>query len=341
VKSINGFFLTACCFLAAVAGPVYGYTPPPYGENIFLLGFPDIISSAASTAGGGIYDAGPHSININPALTAPLQRVAVDLGGTAMLGKDSGGAAFHAGALFPSRWGVWTGSLETSFIPVPLSPPGNMISARFGWARDIVENLYVGVSIFSGGIFRYGDDFALGFDLGFVYKLGDLWFLKNARASAALVNIGKTFKNDFYSNFPGAFTPKGGFAAVLFESDRFAFGFSADMSVPSFQNACLGFGLEFSALNMINISAGWDMNIRELADKIGPHTPFVGVTFRFTKNTSSSDILMKRGWDKTDINVSGLYQGLGNDISLFSAGVSAHFGAIDKLPPVVELGEAE
>jgi hypothetical protein len=340
VKRFKGFFFAAC-FFSTVTVVGYGYDAPPYGDNIFLFGFPDIISSAASTAGGGLYDAAPYSININPALTAPLQRVAVDLGGTAMLGKDSGGTAFHAGALFPSRWGVWTGGIEAVFIPETLSPPDNMISARFGWARDIVDDLYVGVSIFSGGIFRYGNDFALGFDLGFVYKLGNLWILKDARASAALVNVGKTFKNEFYSNFPGAFTPKGGFAAVLFESDNFTGGFSVDISLPSIQNACLSFGLEFSVLKMIDISAGWDMNIRELADKIGPHTPFVGITFRLTKNTSSSDILMKRGWDKTDINVSGLYQGLGNEINLFSAGVSAHFGTIDKSPPVIELGGAE
>jgi hypothetical protein len=258
-----------------------------------------------------------------------------------MLAKDDGGAAFHAGALFPSRWGVWTGGFDASFLPVPLSPPGNAISARLGWARDVVENLYVGASIFTGGIFRYGNDFALGFDAGFVYKLGKLGFLKDARASAALVNIGKTFKNDIYENFPGMFTPKGGFAAVLFESGKFAAGFSVDLSLPSFQNAVLGFGLDFSVLKMIDISAGWDMNIRELADDIGAHAPSVGITFRLTKNTSSSDILMKRGWDKTDINVSGVYQRLNDQINLFSAGASAHFGAIDRSPPVIEIGEAE
>jgi hypothetical protein len=334
-------YLLISCFTAVLAGAVHGYDAAPYGENTFLLGVPRFVSGAGSTAGGGLYDAGPYSININPALTAPLQRVAADMGGTMLLGKDDGGTALHAGALFPSRWGVWTGGFGASFLPARLSPPGNAISARFGWARDIVENLYAGVSVFAGGIFRYGNDFALGFDAGFVYKLGKIGFLKDARASAALVNIGKTFKNDIYKNFPGMFTPKGGFAAVLFESGKFAAGFSVDMAIPSFQNAILGFGLDFNVLKMIDISAGWDMNIRELADGIGPHTPFVGITFRLTKNTSSSDILMKRGWDKTDINVSGVYQHLGDGINLFSAGASAHFGAIDRSPPVIEMGETE
>ncbi|MDR0383310.1 MAG: hypothetical protein LBH50_04925 [Spirochaetaceae bacterium] len=328
-------------FLAAVLGRAYCYDAAPYGENLFLLGYPDFVSSAASTAGGGLFDAGPHSININPALTAPLQRVAAELGGSILITKEDAGSAFHAGALFPSRWGVWTGGLDASFIPVPMSPPGNVISARFGWARDIAENLYIGSSVFLGGLFRYKNDFAAGFDIGFVYKLGNLGFLKDARTSAALVNIGKTFSNDIFKNFPGMFTPKGGFAATLFESGNFAAGFSFDVSLPSFQNAILGFGLDFSVLKMIVISAGWDMSIRELADNLGPHTPFVGVTFKLTKNTSSSDILMKRGWDKTDIDISGVYQRLHDETSFFSAGVSAHFGAIDKTPPVIEIGEAE
>ncbi|MDR1256551.1 MAG: hypothetical protein LBJ86_02255 [Spirochaetaceae bacterium] len=334
-------YLFVSCFIAAIAGGAYGYDAAPYGENIFLLGFPRFVSSAASTTGGGLYDAGPYSININPALTAPLQRVAVDLGGTMLLTKDDGGTAFHAGALVPSRWGVWTGDFDASFIPVPLSPPGHAISAHFGWARDIVENLYVGVSIFAGGVFKYGNDFALGFDAGFVYKLGKLGFLKDARASAVFAGIGKTFTNDVYKNFPGMFTPKGGFAAVLYESGKFAAGFSVDLAVPSFQNAVLGVGLDFNVFKIIDISAGWDMNIRELADKRGAHTPFVGITVRLTKNTSSSDILMKRGWDKTDINIYGVYQRLNDEINLFSAGASAHFGAIDRSPPVIEMGEAE
>jgi hypothetical protein len=50
---------------------------------------------------------------------------------------------------------------------------------------------------------------------------------------------------------------------------------------------------------------------------------------------------MKRGWDKTDINISGVYQQLNDRINLFSAGASAHFGAIDRSPPVIEVGEVE
>ena len=331
----------AAFFSVIVVVLPYAKDTPPYGENLFLLGFPGLVTNAASTVGGGLYDAGPYSININPALTAPLQRVSADLGASIMAGESEAGFAFLAGALFPSRWGVWTGSVQGVFLEAPLSPPGNTFSGRFGWSRDVADNLYVGTSIFGGATSKYGDGFAAGLDLGFVYRLGNLFFLKDTRFSAAITNIGKTFDNDYFDNFPGFLTVKGGVAAVLFENDIFAAGFSADVAIPTFQNILLNFGLELGIAKMVTVSFGWDMNARELSDGLDPHTPFIGVAFKLTVNTGGSDIMMKRGWEKTDINISTLYQQIGSKTNLFSAGLSAEFGSIDKTPPTINMGDAE
>jgi hypothetical protein len=325
----------------AFIGALYPKDVPPYGENLFLLGFPGFVSNAASTGGGGLYDAGPYSININPALTAPLQRVSADLGMALMTGEQDTGFSFLAGALFPSRWGVWTANLQGSFLEMPLYPPGNTFSGRFGWARDVAENLYVGADIFAGATSKYGNSFAAGLDAGFVYRMGNLSFLKDSRLSVALANIGKTFTNDYYGNFPGAFTIKGGFAAVLLENDKFSAGFSADIAIPTFQNTLLNVGVELGIVKLVTVSLGWDINVRELADGIGPHTPFIGIAFKWTANTGGSDILMKQGWEKTDLSVSTIYQKLDDKTNLFSAGLSAEFGSIDKDPPAIKLGEAE
>jgi hypothetical protein len=334
-------FISVIGLAAIITGGVYAKDPPPYGENIFLLGFPGLISNAASAAGGGLYDAGPYSININPALTAPLQRVSADLGASIMARDADGGFAFLAGTLLPTRWGVWTAVLQGAFLETPLYPPGNTFTGRSGWSRDLTEKLYVGASIFAGGTSKYGSDFAAGLDLGFVYRIGNLGFLKDARMSAVFANIGKTFSNDYFDNFPGAFTVKGGFAAVLFENDKFSTGFSADLAVPSFQNALLSLGLEFGIVKIITVSLGWDMNVRELANNIDPHTPFIGIAVKWTANTGGSDILMKQGWEKTDLSVSSLYQRLDGKTNLFSAGLSAEFGSLDKNPPLIDMGDAE
>jgi hypothetical protein len=329
----------AVCILTLLSTAASAYSPAPSGESLFLFGFPSLISSAASTGGGGLFDAGPYSVTLNPALVAPVQRVSADLG-FGMLMKEDKGAALHIAALFPTRWGVWTGTVQGSFINETLSPPGNVISGRAGWAREINEKLYLGASVFAGVLFNYGGGFAAGLDLGLVYRLGSMGFLKDVRASAVFANIGKTFEGD-YGSFPSAFTPKAGFAAVLFRVKGIEAGFSADMSLPSLQNFAFSAGAELRIMDMVQISAGWDMNARELSNGLDPHGIFVGASFKWTANTAKSDFLSKQGWQKTDIDVSALWQELYDGIHLVSAGVSAQFGSLDRDAPVIELGDAE
>jgi hypothetical protein len=252
------------------------------------------------------------------------------------------GKSLHIGALFPTRWGVWTGGIQGSFIEAPLSPAGDVISGRFGWAREINEKVYVGASVFAGALGSHGGGFAAGLDLGFVYRMGRLSFLRDTRVSAVLANITTgTFETDNYGTYPSALTPKAGFAAVLFRVKGIEAGFSADMSLPSLQNFAFSTGAELRIMDMVQISAGWDMNARELSNGLDPHGIFVGASFKWTANTAKSDFLSKQGWQKTDIDVSALWQELNNGIHLMSAGVSAQFGSLDRDAPVIELGDAE
>ncbi|MDR0409521.1 MAG: hypothetical protein LBH18_03895 [Spirochaetaceae bacterium] len=333
-------FIFSAVLAAVFTQAAYSYDAP-YGENLFLLGFPGLISNAASTSGSGLYDSGPYSININPALTAPLQRVSADIGGTMLMRENKTGFSFLLGMLFPSRWGVWTILAQSALIEPPFSPAGNMYSGRFGWSRDITEKLYAGASVFAGVTTNYGEGYAAGLDLGFVYRMGNMGFLKDARFSAVFANIGQTFSNNIYSNLPGAFAPKCGFAAVLFENKGFAAGFSVDASFPTLKNAVLNAGMEFSLMKKVTVSIGWDANLRELLDGVGIHNPFIGFGFKWTADTGASEIMMSQGWEKTDVDVSALWQQINNDIHIFSAGVSAQFGSVDRDPPVIKLGDAE
>ncbi|MDR2660073.1 MAG: hypothetical protein LBC27_08850 [Spirochaetaceae bacterium] len=328
-------------FAFIVMNSAYSYDAPPYGENLLLLGFPGLMSDAASVSGGGIFDAGPYSVILNPALTAPLQRVSANLGASILLKDENTGFAFLMGALLPSRWGVWTALAQGALLDLPFSPPGNMFNGRLGWSRDISENLYVGASVFAGITSNYGTGYAAALDLGFVYRVGKLGFLKDARVSVAAANLGKTFGNDLYSNFPGSFALKGGFAALLFENNNFSAGFSADAAFPTFQNMVLNLGVELNIIKMITVSCGWDMNVHEFANNKEMHGPSVGIGFKWTANIGASGIMMNQGWEQTDVNVSAVYQTINNSINLFSAGVSAQFGSIDRDPPVIKLGGAE
>jgi hypothetical protein len=214
-----------------------------------------------------------------------------------------------------------------------------VIRGRAGWAREINEKLYLGASVFAGVLFNYGGGFAAGLDLGLVYRPGSLGFLKDVRISAVFADIGKTFDSD-YGTYPSAFTPKAGFAAVLLQGKGIEAGFSADISFPSVQNLTFSAGAELRLINMVEISGGWDMNVRELSNGAKAHFPFVGIAFKWTVNTGDADILSRQGWQKTDVDVSAVLQDL-NGSSLVSAGISAQFGSLDRDPPVIELGDAE
>jgi hypothetical protein len=326
---------------------IYSYESPVGSEQLFLYGFPGLISSASSVAGGGIFDAAPYSINLNPALTAPLQRVAADIGMTIVAQSKRGnkaGMALHLGALLPSKWGVWTAAIQGAFLEAPLPPPGNMFLARLGWARDITDKLYVGVSGFVGGVSGFvGDDFGAALDLGFVYRIGDLVFLKDARIAGVVANLGKTFEPGNYDPYPGIISPKGGFAAKLLDYENFKAGFSADISFPAvFQNLLFSAGLEFNIAKIIDVSLGWSANVRELQD-FEPNTPFIGIGARWTIDTAKYDLMQSHGWEKTDIAASGVWQNINDFANIVSAGVEAHFGVPDKEAPAITVddGEAE
>jgi hypothetical protein len=320
------------------------YSPPPGGENLFFFGYPDITSSAYSSSGGAIFSAGPYSTVLNPALTAQEQRIAADFGWTGLVQTrygDNFGDAFHIGALFPTRWGVWTAATQMVFVPVLQMPLGNMFSFRAGWSRDITQEICVGASIYAAGISKYGDDFAIASDLGFVWRLGTLWIFKDARVSGVLANLGKTFVTDHYDTYPGFITAKAGIAALFLDTNEIKAGFSSDISIPTFQNFVFSVGVQAEIVKMITISLGWDMNAYELGKGWDPHTPFISIGFKTTINTGKSGFMKEQGWEKSDINGTFIWQQLNDEIQMISTGATIKFGSADSDAPIIEIGEAE
>jgi hypothetical protein len=316
-------------------------------ETLFSLGFPDLLSGSNSTAGGALYSAGPYSINVNPALTAPLQRVSLDAGFTGLLqtGDDTGFApAFHVGLVIPTRWGVLTGALQASFISLDTAPLGNTLLARGGFSRDVTDKLYIGTALY-GGVNR-GDmnDWAVAADFGFVYRFGALGFLKDARWGTVLSDVGKTLDNSMDGSFPGITTLKTGFAALFLDKNNFSAGLSADISAPLWQNLVFDTGLQFSYAAKgitVTLSTGWKLNVKETYNGHGVPLPVAALAFKFAANTSKSEFMSSRGWQETDLNVSGVWQRLYENVQVISAGVTANFGARDTEAPVIRLWEED
>ncbi|MDR1220098.1 MAG: hypothetical protein LBK73_10915 [Treponema sp.] len=352
-KMKKKLFLSLTVMLLAQS--VWANDPPAGGERLFLLGHPGFISGAMSSSGGGVFApevAGSHVMGINPALAAGVQRFSIDAAYTGLVGTGGYGNAFYAGALFPSRYGVFSGSVQGAFLPLDAMNLGNTLLARAGFSRDVTERLFVGASLYGGGAFsRSGgafsdakdDDWALGLDAGFVYSLGNLAFLKNARYSVVIRNMGKNFIDDGKNFYPGILTPAAGFAAVFVDKAAFTAGFSADVSVPFFQNLVFSVGLQAKIARFIMVSAGWDINLREMMKlkSDGVHLPLVGIGVQFAGDMSKSGFMSRQGWQKTDFDISGVWQQLNDKIQLFSVGVTANFGVQDKEAPIIQIGDEE
>jgi hypothetical protein len=332
-----------------LAQPVWSSDPPVGGERLFFLGHPGFISGAMSSSGGGIFApevTGSHVMGINPALAAGVQRFSIDAAYTGLVGAGGYGNAFYAGALFPSRYGVFSGGVQGAFLPLDDMKLGNTLLARAGFSRDVTDRLFVGADLYGGGAFGggpSGTDWALGLDAGFVYNLGSLAFLKNARYSVVIRNMGKNFIDNEKNIYPGILAPAAGFAALFVDKAKFSAGFSVDLSFPLFQNLVFSAGLQAKIARFIKVSAGWDMNLRETLKLKGNgvHLPFVGIGVEFAADTSKSGFMSRQGWQKTDFDISGVWQQLNNQVQLFSVGITANLGVQDKEPPVIQIGEEE
>ncbi|GMO34596.1 MAG: hypothetical protein Ta2F_10740 [Termitinemataceae bacterium] len=334
-------------FIITELACAYNYDPPKSGENLFLLGFPDYILQGQSISGGAVFDAAPYSANLNPALTAPLKRISADIGFTGLIGqynRDFGGA-FHLGALGPSKIGVFTGTANGVFMDnIGL---GNMFSGRVAWARDLIESVYVGAAVYSGIINNYGRyDFAIGSDLGFVWRLKELGFFRDVRVSAVLANLGKNFYLGSTSDYPHLLTLKAGLAALFIETEKVGFGFSFDAATPMFQNIIFNMGLQLQIVKMVTISTGWDLNVHEIGSiRLGrgerPNLPYAGIAVNFTAKTDRSKVMQKNGIKTSDFRIAGVWQSIHEDYHIFSTGASMHFGALDTDKAEIDFGVIE
>jgi hypothetical protein len=331
-----------------VAAEAAAYDPPQGAED--FLQFGNAIFSGESPAGGGIFNPGSWTNEQNPALAAGNQRVAADLGYTALIGKKfngnlSLGTGLRLGVLVPSRYGVFSGSLSGIFGCPEKSGLGDNAVLRGSFAKDISETFYTGASLYTGVQTKHGHhagDFALVLDLGAFFKLGNLGFLKDMRLGFGLANLGKTFKNDYGIEsgkgwFPGYVTPKIGFAATLLKREKVTLGFSSGLSVPSFQNLMVNLGLDALIVKHVTISAGWEVNVRETKAQKTLRYPYLGIRLSFEADTGKSSFMAGQGWSRSDFTAGLLYHNLGKDMTALSAGAAANFGMEDTTPPEVKL----
>ena len=327
----------------------FAYNQTANGKGIFEFTSPRLISSASSVAGGGLKGITSSSIVLNPALIAGEQRWTLDLDYSAFIEtsqESSYGQGLQLGMIMPSRFGVGSVVLQGIFLNKTLELPlGNVFSIHGAFAKDITDELYFGVGLYGG----FGEDWALAGDIGFWYNIKQIkWlpFLKDARWAVSVTGLGKSFEKEILalngettSDYPMPFTPRVGVAGNLFDVKNFSGGMSVDFSFPTFQNVVFNAGLEFNIANIIRISTGWKADLREILAEQASLIPTAGISVKFNFSSKEDSFLAKKGWQKSEAEVSTAYKYFNNDLHLASGGMTLRLGQKDTVAPEITLWE--
>jgi hypothetical protein len=234
---------------------------------------PNLAGPGAFTTGTG----GAPTSAVNPAQAGEAQRIVFDMGylGLAALGDEDGyGNAMELGALFPTRYGVFGGTVRLIQSPFDESfPVRTALSGNISAAKEIYPRMSLGMGL----NFGIGSDWLwmLSGDLGFRYKIGKVGPFENFTWALVLGNMGRSWT-------PTWFTPMGGVSFDLLhihgkegKRDPFVLNSSVDIGLPSLvyiyeTSLIFKLGLKATIADLVNLSVSWPggsgFNARELAE---------------------------------------------------------------------------
>lgn len=379
MKKTLGAVFAALFFSASLSA----YNPPAGGQNVLRLTEPQLLTGAHSAAGGGIFGVTPASIVNNPALTAWEQRITLDLAGTLFINSNTDapynghslGEGFQGALLIPSRWcvstllfqGVWTQAFDM--------PVGDSLNFTGGLAKDITDQVSVGMNANFGLL--YGDwvdsDWTANLAFGAYYNHGDLAFMQNVRFGAAISNIGKVYSKSSKTRgiktaknirdwsdsdskassaegaaksgpefeeatpWPGIATIRTGIAATMLRTDIMDLGLSLDLSYPFFQDLVADIGLQLQFWDFLKVSSAWEFDLQEFSNDAKNLMPSIGVSFKFIFNSAQGSYMANKGWDQSDMTVSGAWKQMYKNVNAVSAGAVLNLGLADTKAPEITL----
>ena len=323
------------------------YNPSKLGEALYELGSPDIIAQGASVAGGGLQSVSAEHIALNPALTAGEQRVVINTSFTTLIANKESvafGFAGQLGAVIPSKYGVFTGSVYGIHSTLDSLDFGTNFTIRAGFAKDVTDKLYVGTDL----SFACGTTLGVNLALGFTYNYGTVKWLpvvKDFRLGFSLTAMGYVHKvqsstplyNGKTTAYPSPFTPHIGIAGTLFEVGKVKGGMSLDFSFPTFQNAIINTGFQVLFFDIVKVKIGEELNIRELVAGKASVIPSISLSAKIGINTKDDSFFAKQGWQQSEIVPVVGYRYLNDGIQAISAGLVAYLGLRDTSAPEIIL----
>jgi flagellar hook assembly protein FlgD len=335
--------------------------------GLWAQNLPDLLNGADTMmdlfspvfAGGGAFSTsqgGASASAINPAAGGGAQRIVFEAGYLAIPGfKEKGfGNAVNVGALFPTKFASFGGSLNFLNSPFPDSdsvrflrntagdtlPVKLNIGGNLNVAKELSPGLDLGVGL-NFGFGNPGENWAISGDLGFRYNLGTLGVLENFTVAATVKGLGKNV-------IPSAFTPVFGVSTDLLhlrssgeKADPLKLTGSLDFGVPGFRNFTGKLGFSLLIAEMVYVSSAWGFNVVELQRGIPPLFPSVGVGVNIALKSGGGRIIGGRLPSDGDLRASAAFKPLYDDSAALGAGIAWSVGVTDKKAPVITVDYPE
>ncbi|WP_304225344.1 FlgD immunoglobulin-like domain containing protein [Gracilinema caldarium] len=295
----------------------------------------DLYSPQAAGAGLFTTSAGTSMAqSLNPASAGQAQRTVLDAGYLMLmgLGAEPGiGHALSLGAIYPTKYAVFAGSMRLLSSPFGSFP----IGTTFAIDGSVAKELYPGMTVGAGLNFGFGTDWTAALDLGFRYNMGKLLLFDDFTWAVVFGGIGKSF-------IPSPFTLAGGVSFDYLrihgkegKPDPLRLGVASDLALPGFMNLTWKLGLNIQVAQLLTISTSTGLNIEEAL--LGKHVsgiPSVGLTMNFALQGNGKN---QEGEIAGALAAKPLY----NDVWAFGTGASWTMGVADKTPPVITVAYPE
>lgn len=322
---------------------------PPWGADAV----PDLYSADLAGAGGFSTSTGgaPASV-LNPAQGGSAQRIIFDASYMALADPATepyyGFGALDAGMLFPTRYGVFGGSLHLITSPFDAFPVKTAIIGNAFAAKEVYPGMSLGIGLNIGA----GDGWTVSGDLGFHYNTGKLGPLHNFTWALTMRGLGVSW-------VPTWLTPMGGVSFDLLrvegegdKRDPFVLNLAADLGFPSVfywdERAGMIFktGIKATIAEALTFSLSWPgasgFNVRELHDwELFQALPSIGIGVDIILPSGGKRIAGGRLPSDGDLMINTAFKPLYEGVNAWGAGVTWKVGVADKKPPLIELDYPE
>lgn len=297
----------------------------------------------ASQAGAGAFIARGSNASaaaLNPAAGALEQRLTVDASYILISDMASGeefGHSVDLGVLMPTRFAVFSSSLQFLTSPFEEMPLGSNFTASLQISKELWSKLGLGLGLKLGA----GTDSKIVGDIGMRYNIGKLGPFNDFAWAVVLSDLG-------VSPAPAAFTPRVGVDFTLFKLkdnkkglSPLAMQTSAELAIPGFVNASGALGLHLSFFERVNLHASMDFNLREMLDKTNrSFIPALAIDARIPLSGKLKEKI-KALPTEGEIIISTPVRPLYNDIWAIGGGIVLHSGLVDRTPPLIALSWPE